>query len=270
MNEIKPDIVVSAIGHDPQGTWARHFPVVNESLKSLFKQRIISFTERTSHDTINSANDCGWQVFVEEASISLARYRAVERGLNQGSGFVNLWDGDRLLHAATVAPDELEQFTRSIPNYDFLILGATPDARDTHPKSLTLWEGIKSWWLGHYLGIEGDIANRGCFGLSREFATFLLTYQLTDQDETDGLFPLLALAYQKVLKDEGQEGRGIGYLECPNIASYEDWIFEGLTQKESARRKTSTGDFLRRSAEVLRILRTADRIALMYELTLED
>lgn len=270
MSEFKPNMLVSAIGHDPEGKWAPHFSTVNERIDEIYGQKIISFTTRTSEASIKAAEANDWQVFVEETSIGVGRFKAIERGLNGETSFINLWEGDRLLHAATVAPSELMDFTQAILNYDFFILGATIEGIKTHPSSMTSWESIKSWWLGHYLGFEGDIANRGSFGFSREFATFLLTYQLSEGDETDGLIPIMALAYQKLLTGEGKIGRGIGYAEYPNIASFEDWIFEGLTQEESARRKTSLNDFFRRGAHVSRILKTADDVALMYGLTSPD
>lgn len=270
MSEFRPNIVVSTIGHDPEGKWAPHFSRVNEKIDEIYVQKIISFTPRTSEATIKAAEANDWQVFVEETSIGVGRFKAIERGLNGETSFINLWEGDRLLHAATVAPLELRDLAQEIPNYDFFIVGATTEGIKTHPSSMTPWESIKSWWLGHYLGFEGDIANRGSFGFSREFATFALTYQLADNDETDGLFPVLALAYQNLLRSEGKIGRGIGYAEYSKIASFEDWIFEGLTQEESARRKTSLNDFFRRGAHVSRILKTADDVALMYGLTSPD
>lgn len=266
MSESKPGIIVSAIGHDPEGKWADHFPRVKEHLDEIYAQKLILFTPRTRETTIRAARNNDWQVFVEEASIGVARFKAVEHGLDQGEGFINLWEGDRLLHAASVAPQELKGLTQAIPKYDFFIVGATSEGIKTHPSSMTVWEGIKSWWLGHYLGFEGDIANRGSFGLSREFATFLLTYQLGENDETDGLIPIMALAHQELLKRAGQVGRGIGYAEYPNIASFENWIFEGLTPEESAKRNTSTDDFFRRGVHVMRILKTADDVALAYGL----
>lgn len=269
MSELGP-VVVSAIGHDPEGRWASHFPRVNEQLDEIYAQKLISFTPRTSESTIRAARDNNWRVFIEETSIGVGRFKAIERGLEEDKGFINLWEGDRLLHAASVAPQELKDLTAAIPNYDFFIVGATVEGIKTHPSSMTPWEGVKSWWLGHYLGFEGDIANRGSFGLSREFATFLLTYQLSENDETDGLIPIMALAHQKLLMSKGKVGRGIGYAEYPNITLFEDWIFEGLTQEESARRKTSPDDFLRRGAHVMRILKKADEVAIAYGLASPD
>lgn len=267
MLEAKPNVIISAIGHDPAGRWAEHFLRVDPIL-SNYPNRLISFTETTNQATVSTATDCGWQVVVEKASINRARFRAVNRGLKEGGQFINLWDGDRLLYAAATAPHELEDLIHKIPHYDFLIVGATAEGIKTHPSSMTVWEGVKSWRLGRYLGIEGDIANRGCFGFSREFATFLSTYQLEDTDEIEGLFPILALAYQKILKegDSLQQNRGIGYIEYPTLASFEDWMFEGLTPEESAGRKTSVNDFNLRGRHVMRILETAERIAATYGL----
>lgn len=48
MNEIKMDIVLSAIGHDPAGWWAEYFPRVTPVVDNLYTHRLISFTKGTS------------------------------------------------------------------------------------------------------------------------------------------------------------------------------------------------------------------------------
>lgn len=270
MSEVKSDVVLSAMGQDLKGEWAQHFPKASERLEGLYSKMLISFTPATEENTIRAAVNSGWQVVVEETTINAGRLRAIERGLYQGDSFVNVWEADRLLHAAMVAPLELGHLARQIPNYDFLILGATNEGIKTHPLSMTVWEGVKSWWLGRYLGIEGDISNRGSFGFSREFATFVLSYGLDDKDETDGAFPVLALVYQQLLQANGQSGRGIGYFEYFKMASFENWMFEGSTPEESAKRHSSVQDYLKRHAHVERILQTADRIALLHGLTSPD
>lgn len=263
------EVIVTTIDHDPNGTHAKHFLNVNETLDSLYTKKLISFTDVTNQTTINAAQDLGWEVAVGKYSTNPARFRAVERALNQSGQFINLWDADRLIYAATVSPTELRDLITETVKYDFLIVGATPDAIKTHQSSMTVWESIKSWRVGKYLGIEGDITNRGCFVMSRELATFVTAYKLEDHDETDSLFPMLALAYQKSLRDSNQFqlSRGIGYKEYEKIVSYEDWLFDGLSPEESARRKNTVEDFERRETHVKRILDTAQKISSMYGLT---
>lgn len=264
MNEARPSIVVSAVEHDPQGLRAKHFQRATYAVESLYQERFISFTERSHHNTIDAARDCGWDIVVEETSMSAGRFRGVERGLSAGSGFINLWDADRLIYAANIAPDELKVLTQDLPQYDFFIAGGTPEAIKTHPSSLIVREAVKSWRLGRYLDIEGDIANRGCLGFSREFATFALTHSFTEEDEPEGALPILAVAYQHLLRERRQEGRGIGYKEYSKITTFDEWFYEESNPEECAIRKSTLEDFEKRRVHVDKILETAERFASRY------
>ena len=270
MIEVNPSIVVCATSHDVEGRQAEFFPKVDTTLTRLYTRRLISFTDKTSLNTVDAAIQLGWDVEVvsgEQATTNKNRLRVIERGVAEGGQFINYWDGDRLLHASVMASDELVDLAYQIPKYDLLIVGATEEGIKTHQSSMVAWEAVKSWRLGRFLGINGDIANRGCFGFSREYATFLVAHQ-SDGDESEALFTILALVYQKLLgkTNQLQQSRGIGYKEYPNLASYEDWLFEGLTSEESARRKNTLEDFNRRGEHVGRILKTAEEIAAKYGL----
>lgn len=269
---IKPKICLTAIGHDPSGSWTRHIENTGQILEQIYSERLISFTPVTNLLTVSAAEESGWQIIIEDSSIGVARMRGIERALSTSCKSVNLWDGDRVLYAATRAPNELADFVDYMPAYDFSITGASLDAIKTHQSSLTSWEGVKSWYLGYYLGIEGDIANRGCFGFSREFATFLMTH-LTgfekETDEVDGIFPIMAQVFQKFIQNGEVVSTGrqaTGYKEYPIIASYEDWIFEGLASEESKRRKNTKADFMKRGRSVLRQIQVCEGIARRFGL----
>lgn len=263
---------LTAVGHDPSGSWGKHIRNTSGILDRIYPERLISFTPRTNSLTIKAAQETGWQVSVEESSIGEGRMRAIDRALATSCGFINLWDGDRILYAATSSPDELTEFAYFMKEYDFSITGGTSTAIETHQSSLTSWEKVKSWYLGYYLGIEGDIANRGCFGFSREFATFLMTH-LTgfekETDEVDGIFPIMAQVFRRFIESGEIEGTGrgtIGYKEYPTITSYEDWIFEGVTSDESRNRKNNKRDFMRRGYSVIRQIEICEAIARRFGL----
>lgn len=262
-------ICLAAVGHDPEGRWVDHLEAGNSLLASLYPSRLISLTERTHHSTIDIASSLGWEVDAEELPVGSARFAVIRRGLETDYNFINLWDGDRVLYAAIYGSDDLRHIVGEIPKHDFFMAGATKEAIATHQPSMTTWEGVKSWALGHYLGIKGDIATRGCFGFSREYANFLVQHEDSKGDDTDALFAILSLAFKKQIST-GQlpeTGRDTtGYHEYSKATSYEDWIFEGLTQKESAGRKNTHRDFTRRAESVIRAIVLAQRIGQSYDL----
>lgn len=262
-------ICLVAVGHDPEGRWTGCLEAANPLLASLYPSRFISLTERTHRSTIDVASSLGWKVDVEELPVGSARFAVIRRGLGTDHPFINLWGGDRILYAAIYGGEELRDITRIIPQYDCFIAGATPEAIDTHQSSMTVWERVKSWALGNYLGIEGDIANRGCFGFSREYANFLLQHEYSRGDDTDGLFAILPLAFRKLIASGQLPSTGrdtIGYHEYTQATSYEDWIYEGLTQQESASRKNTPRDFTRRAESVIRAIVLAQAIGRRYDL----
>lgn len=263
------NICLAAVGHDPQGRWADYLSKGDPLLSNLYPNRLISLTERTHNSTIDRASELGWEVTVEELSVGSARFASIRRGLATGNPFINYWDGDRLLHATEYAREELKDIVTRIPNYDCFIAGATREAIVTHQPSMTSWEEVKSWALGHYIGIKGDIATRGCFGFSREFGLFLVQHEDSKGDETDAIFAILPLAFRSLI-DAGQlpeTGREtVGYHEYDRATAYEDWMFEGLTPEESAKRKNSPRDFNRRAEAVLRALVLAENIGQQYNL----
>lgn len=270
-------ICLYAVGHDPQGTWASHFEKINEAIVSLtlVKDRQIAFTPKTTPKTIGEAEKFGWQVHIEDNPVGRARFMGVRRIAEAATTHGNLWDGDRLIHALELkgGHDELRDFTEAVVKHDFLLAGATPEAIATHQSSMTVWEGVKSWLLGRYIGIEGDIANRGCFGFSKELAEFVGSHLATEGDDADGLIPLLAVAFREQIrrgKINPTNYIPIGYREYNIMTRYEDWVFEGRPSEESACAKNTYYDFYRRMESVLKIFMNAQDVSEKYKLGLVE
>lgn len=268
-------VCLYAVGHDPNGVWAPHFEKIYEPISSLDLVRNIqiAFTPRTATRTINEAEKFGWNVHIEDNPVGRARFMGVRRIAEAATTHGNLWDGDRLIHALELKGglDELKDFTEAVVKYDFFLAGATPEAIATHQSSVTVWEGVKSWLLGRYIGIEGDIANRGCFGFSKELAEFIENHPATEGDDTDGLLPLLAVAFREQIRRGEINHTGytpIGYKEYNVMTRYEDWVFDGYSPKESAARKNTDEDFYRRLESVLRIFINAQQVSERYNLGL--
>lgn len=262
-------ICLATIGHDPEGRWVDHLSRSNPVLASLFPARIISLTDETHNSTIDTAFFLGWRVEVENLPVGSARFAVIRRGLEIGVPFINYWDGDRILYAAQNGVEDLRDIQRRIPQYDCFIAGATRKAITTHQSSMTCWEEVKSWALGHYLGIKGDIATRGCFGFSKEYAQLLIQHELTTGDDTDAIFAILPLAFRKLIESGQLPATGretIGYRAYSKATSYEDWLFEGLTSEESRNRKDTQQDFTRRAESVLRQIILAQDIGRRYDL----
>lgn len=274
MNNLETrSICLFAIGHDPDGKWARHFEIIDGPIKDLplVKERQITFTLKTAHKTIDEAGKFGWKIHVGDYSTGMARFKGIQSIAEAATTHGNLWDGDRLIHALEYGLDEFRDSTEKLVKYDFFLVGATPEAIATHQSSVTVWEGVKSWLLGRYLGIEGDIANRGFFGFSKELAEFIGNYPAKEGNDADGLLPLLAVSFREQIKRGKINPTNyvpIGYKEYDVMTRYEDWVFDGYSPKESADRKNTYEDFYRRVESVLKIFMNAEEVSERYNLGL--
>jgi hypothetical protein len=286
MKEQQPEVILTAIGHDPEGTWATPITQGASKINEIYNKdaKVIIFTSKTNQATVKAALDTDWQVVIEDnpqSPINGSRMEALRRGLALGSKgnishddikakvndyYLNYWDGDRLFHAALVAPDELKALKTEIPKYDFFIAGASPESLQTHPESMIRWEAEKSRFFGHFLDFKGDIANRGTFGFSRQFANWLLSSSYIETDETDALFTAKALAFNEFLKEAGIKTKGIGYAEYERLTNFENWRYEGLTPEQSREKHNTEEESAKRKQSVKACIETFAKYANLYRI----
>ena len=113
---------------------------------------------------------------------------------------------DRALHWAFRYHEELKRVTTAIPGHDFLILGRTRRAMDTHPKNQTETEALANKVFSLILGRDMDItaASRG---ISREAAETILHYSRGRFFDSDSEWPI-------ILHHNGYE---LGYMEAKGL-----------------------------------------------------
>jgi tryptophan synthase alpha chain len=104
---------------------------------------------------------------------SHGRYMALKMGLATEADHIHYADMDRLLRWVETRQEEWRQTVGGIQQTDFLIIGRTEQAYQTHPQALVQTERISNAVVSHFLGRAMDVS-AGSKGFSRSSVEFLL------------------------------------------------------------------------------------------------
>lgn len=134
----------------------------------------------------------------EDAAIFLTlgtiRRTALAHGLRTDAQQLHLCDWDRVIHWADTYPDELEDVAKQIMRHDFLVLGRTARAFETHPRVQRDTEAIINHCFGLAWGATWDVtaASRG---LSRAAAQRIVEACDEPSIGNDCVWPLFLRSY---------------------------------------------------------------------------
>lgn len=206
-------MVVSACTlHDPKGDWRRiieQAPDINEFYDGLFAVA----TDVTAPKTVKILEARGWAVIVQKGregliSIGDGRRLALEAGLETGQ-HIHFNDFDRLLYWVTHHPDELRSIVKEIPNHDFLILGRTQGALESHTRAQIETECLVNKVFSLIIGWYSDIVV-GSRGVSERAARLILEHSIAEYCNTDAEWPLI-VHHLSDMKIDYIEVDGMGY-----------------------------------------------------------
>ncbi|MGC8839380.1 MAG: hypothetical protein ACP5UM_13300 [Anaerolineae bacterium] len=219
MREPSPDasaarrrVVLAATHRDEEGRWV---PVAERRLP-LLAERYACMVVLCARDTVPAAvdqlRDAGVQVAVDSGPsgpgrMGHARRQVLQMALEAGAEHIHFCDLDRALHWVAWYPAELAQVLREVQEYDFLVLGRTPEAFASHPPDQTLTESLANTVFNLATGLGWDIA-AASRGLSARAARYLLDHSREATFGTDAEWPIL-------LRHAGTFR--IGYRECDGL-----------------------------------------------------
>lgn len=206
------EVVLAATHWDQEGRW---MPVVARRLP-LLAERYARIVVLCARDTLPAAVDqlrgAGVQVAVDGEPPSPGRMGHVRRqvlqmALEADAPWVHFCDLDRALHWVGWYPTELDRVLQQVLEYDFLVLGRTPEAFASHPPDQTLTESLANTVFNLATGLGWDIvaASRG---ISAQAAAYLLRHSRVATFGTDAEWPLL-LRHAGTLR--------VGYRECDGL-----------------------------------------------------
>jgi hypothetical protein len=151
---------------------------------------------------------------------SWGRYIALKQGLQTPVTHIHYADMDRLLRWVETRPAEWRNAVNQIETGDYLVMGRSASAYDTHPQALVRTEAISNRLISQLVGQTLDVS-AGSKGFSRRAAQFLVDQTQPGRSlGTDGAWTVVLY----------RAGFRIDYLEVDGL----DWETADRYQTRSA------------------------------------
>jgi hypothetical protein len=201
-------VALITVTHDPQGKNIELYERLKDKLKSIYSELYITISEFTHEDYIEKLQSCGFNIkVIPKSGAADARRKALEFGLNGESKFYHYCDFDRLLTWAGKYPNELKDIVKKIYKHDYLILGRSQRAFNTHPIEWIETEKISNRICSLELGQEVDITAGSC-GFSKVCGEYINKY--SKDKMTDSEWPMIIHRIAK-LKVDYRSAEGLEY-----------------------------------------------------------
>ncbi len=191
---MRPVALVTTL-HDPDGRQAPLAEPLLSTIKETFTDIVVSATPGSAGHTVQMLRRVGALVLQDDVPegwevIGLARRQALEAAMRLRHQHVLLCDFDRLLHWLHVAPGELPLVAERIHAADFVVLGRTPSAFDSHPAVQRETERLANHVFALVTGNPWDITG-GARGLSRAGMEAVVRHSRVASLGVDAEWPIL-------------------------------------------------------------------------------
>ncbi|MFC0416126.1 hypothetical protein ACFFHH_11665 [Cytobacillus solani] len=173
------------VTHDPHGRNVRLFQEFKDLLEDVYSELFITVSEESSINLMDVLKNSKFKTKkIPKLGAAYARREAVKFGLSGTSQYFHYCDFDRLLTWVQNHSIELRKIVSLLPQFDYLILGRTERAFNTHPIEWIETEKITNKIFSIELGKEVDITAGSC-GFSREAGNYIKDYskeKMTDAE----------------------------------------------------------------------------------------
>jgi len=177
--------------HDPQGRMVGATDRLLGRVLELYESVAIVPTSATSPELLAALQGAIVEPLAESnGAIGVGRRHALRLGLRSGAEHLHYCDFDRLLHWIGHYPRELASVLDAIRQHDYLILGRTARAFDSHPLVQRDTENVTNHAFSLWFGRAVDVAAGSC-GTSRRGAELILERSVCPTNATDAEWPAL-------------------------------------------------------------------------------
>lgn len=186
-------IALVATLHDPEGALAGLAAPFVAGWLERFREVVIFTGGEGGGPTGRLLAAAGARLVTDDAPQGVDQMGRVRLAALRAAGehpFYLMMDLDRLIHWERTFPDELRQVERGLPDYDFLVLGRTPRAFESHPHVQRETERLANAAFAATFGETWDITG-GQRGLSAAAAAALAQHSRCDTLGVDGAWPIL-------------------------------------------------------------------------------
>ncbi|WP_404346812.1 hypothetical protein LG311_14100 [Sutcliffiella horikoshii] len=219
-----PNIGLLTVTHDPSGKNIKLFKELQKDFETIYTELYITISDESSITLLDQIQKSKFKVqVIPKKGAAAARREVVSLGLSGQSDYYHYCDLDRLLTWGANHIEELKFLTSNLPICDYLILGRSERAMNTHPEEWVQTEKITNRICSLELGMEVDITAGSCL-FSRESAEYINDY--SKEKMTDAEW---AMIVHRIAKLE------IGYVPVEGLEYHEE--VNGITRSLSESEK---------------------------------
>ncbi|RLQ94273.1 hypothetical protein [Falsibacillus albus] len=199
------------VTHDPLGKNIDLFKRLKKVIEDLYPELYMAISEESSIKLIREIENSNFNIkIIPKKGAAFARRAVLNFGLTGECGFYHYVDFDRLLTWANNHLVELKELKKMLTNQDYMIIGRTERAMNTHPVEWIETERITNKICSIELSMDVDITAGSC-GFSRESAEYIHKY--SNDKMTDGEWPMIV--------DRMADLR-IGYIAVEGLEYFEE------------------------------------------------
>ena len=173
------------VTHDPSGRNVELFKQLQLSLEEIYAELFIAISDESSLELIKVIRQSKFNYkIIPKNGAANARREALKFALTGTSQNYHYCDFDRILTWGKNRLEELKIVIEDIPNYEYLIIGRTVGAMNTHPIEWIETEKISNKICSLELNKEVDITAGSC-AFSKASAEFINMYskeKMTDAE----------------------------------------------------------------------------------------
>ena len=224
------NLCLISLVHDPHGRQLLATRKHIGTLKRLYPQIAVVSTAETRTDIIEELRHQEVLLRVTKGNeIGMKRREALAFGLQTDALYLHYCDFDRVLHWAGTYPKELGNTLQEILRYDFVIIGRTQRAFETHPRVQQEMERITNHICSLAFGRPIDTTAGSC-AASRKTAELILSHSKAPTNATDTEWPMIVKLFSDAtigfLQVEGLEFETLDYYqeEIRSAGSPERWV----------------------------------------------
>jgi hypothetical protein len=196
--DIVSQVALLAVTHDPTGKNIDLFNQLQNDIKGIYEELYITISDESSIELVNAIEKSPFKVKkIPKKGAAHARREVVKFGLTGKCQYYHYCDFDRLLTWSKNYLYELKNVVSQVPNHDYLILGRTERAMNTHPLEWIETERITNKICSLELGREVDITAGSC-SFSRESANYINNHSVEKMTDAEWAMIVHRIAKFKV------------------------------------------------------------------------
>ena len=235
--------------HDPEGRLKWLIEEVGRQLREYFDSAYVAYTPNTHPSVVKELNDEGYQTLKAGDTVASTYQTALKQPIRKDPERILYCDFDRALHWIQAYPEEFKQLSTINSDHDFILIGRTQRAFDTHPETQTMTEGIGNMVASKILGFS---KTRDILGttwiLTRELATLVTNRKSSN---AFGFYTDWPMTFWRSAKNpsyiemEGLEWETTDrYKEEIRTQGFENWKTRFQTPQEWVKRTKMLRDFI--------------------------